>query len=339
MTIENCIAIYETLRGKNDIKPTIFFEGREFEQSIFVPGWRFTAEETQTELFRAQGINESGETIVVQDEKQELLPEKLENAAIEASLKNPQIRGSFIFCLLAGRLILLEDPFNCTILKNGWKLVRDNIEITWDEDTELLTILQDKKTYYKACFSAEKIGDVIFEDCIAKLKTVSGLVATSIQQDELFIQLTERYPDFADNIIRSIDLFNENAVVYQLRQPSPSDSTKQLWVFFDQDSAGIGLFPYILVDDVGLHIDAVSGYINRIINEEVVLLHTYKNEQQFDEGNFISQSWIQAPAEGTHEAFENLLAKNAKGLKKLFNKNKVYDAFSWNGTFTTTVKI
>ncbi len=40
-----------------------------------------------------------------------------------------------------------------------------------------------------------------------------------------------------------------------------------------------GVYPYVLCDDIGLHIDAVSGYIDSIINEEVLLIKYYKTKR------------------------------------------------------------
>ena len=74
----------------------------------------------------------------------------------------------------------------------------------------------------------------------------------------------------------------------------------------------------MLCDDIGLHIDAVSGYIDSIINEEILLIKYYKSREAYEEGSAEKYEWAAPPKSGDAKELQEKLVKKSSGLSRLF---------------------
>ena len=110
MELNACLEKYIELTGREDIKETVFFEDTPDIIGIYAPGWDFSIEEKNKgylgKAVCASSFYTGGE-IYIEDRNQLELPAELERRAITECLENEEKRGEFIFCLLAGRLLLI----------------------------------------------------------------------------------------------------------------------------------------------------------------------------------------------------------------------------------------
>ena len=136
--------------------------------------------------------------------------------------------------------------------------------------------------------------------------------------------------------MRRLSPDNHNICIYQMAMPA-ENSRERLWLYFDNESAGVGIYPHVLCDDIGLHIDAVSGYIDSIINEEILLIKYYKSREAYEEGNAEKYEWAAPPKSGDAKELQEKLVKKSSGLSRLFNKHAYIEAFSYRGTYSFAV--
>ena len=342
MELNACLEKYIELTGREDIKETVFFEDTPDIIGIYAPGWDFSIEEKNKgylgKVVCASSFYTGGE-IYIEDRNQLELPAELERRAITECLENEEKRGEFIFCLLAGRLLLVEESFSLEGDTRGdWQLIRDNISISFSKS--------DEGQYFKITVNGEEYANCRLQDRLTMehdyrdftelLLKFSAPAKTSVAQEELLLRLLEKYPEFEEHLVRRLSPDNHNICIYQMNMPV-IDSEEKLWLYFDNESAGVGVYPYVLCDDIGLHIDAVSGYIDSIINEEVLLIKYYKTKEAYSEGNAEKYEWASPPKSGQAEELQSKLVKKSSGLAGLFNKYAYIESFSFKGTYSFTV--
>ncbi len=341
MELNACLEKYIELTGRDDIKETVFFEDTPDVVGVYVPGWDFSIEEKSKGYVGKAACASSFYTgeITIDSKNQLELPAELERSAITACLENEDKRGEFIFCLLAGRLLLVEESFVLEGDTRGdWTLNRDNICISFkkSEEGQYFKITVDEKEYAGFKLEDQLTMEHDYKDFTELLLKFSAPAKTSVSQEELLLRLLEKYPEFEEHIVRRLSPDNHNICIYQMDMPI-NDSNEKLWLYFDNEGAGVGIYPYVLCDDIGLHIDAVSGYIDSIMNEEVLLLKYYKTKEAFEEGKPEKYEWAAPPKSGEREDLQTKLVKKSSGLGRLFNKLAYIEAFSYNGTYSFTV--
>lgn len=321
---------YYGFGGSDSDEWTVFFEDTPEEQSIFVPGCYFDVAK-ENGLFRGVIKLPDGDNVVVQDEKIEALPDKMQLAAISAMLRKPDSER-FVCRLLAGRMLDVSDECDILMDENGIAFRHCNIELKISNDAAIL--FQNGKEYKRVNIQD---SDLSAQELGALLLAATAPAVTSMAQDELAECLAEKYPDFAQLWIKSYELSNGNAAIYRLVVPSPADPAHKLWVIIGQESANVGMDDFSLCDDICLNCDAVAKYIDSIITEHTLFVAKYKDKKHFEEKNEAEFEWLAAPE--SPEKLEKNFAKKAKGLSGLFNKGKIIDIFSWNNTFSMTLEL
>ena len=127
---------YNKLNG-SDPKWFTFFEETPDEQSIFVPGCEFKIE---ADVFcRGIATLKDGEEIVVQDDIEAPLPDKMQRAAIIKLLANDYIL-TFSASLIAGRMSEADEECEIFLDSLSLKFIRYNIEL--EQTSQMLTIKQ-----------------------------------------------------------------------------------------------------------------------------------------------------------------------------------------------------
>lgn len=337
-----CLAKYIELTGRDDVKETVFFEDTPDIAAVYAPGWDFSIEERNKDYVGIAACTSSfyqGEDIVIESRNQFELPSELERRAVTACLENEEKRGEFIFCLLAGRLLLVEESF-CVEgdTRADWNLKRDNIGISFKklDGSQYFRITVDDKEYINIKLEDRLTMEHDYMDFTELLLKFSAPAKTSVSQEELLLRLLEKYPEFEEHLVRRLSPDNHNICIYQMDMPI-HDSNEKLWLYFDNEGAGVGIYPYVLCDDIGLHIDAVSGYIDSIMNEEVLLIKYYKTKESFSEGKPEKYEWAVPPKSGELKDLQAKLVKQSSGLSRLFNKQAYIEVFSYKGTYSFTI--
>lgn len=330
MTIDELKQAYTALGGSETDEWHVFFDNTPEEQSIFVPGCSFVVSQEQN-IMRGVCTLPGGEQVVVQDDNEEALPSRMQLAAIVAMLSREDA-SDFMCRLLLGRMIVLEEEIELTQDQKGFMFVRDNITAQFDGDT--LTVKQDEQIYDRVKFENT---EVLLKEFAELLLEISELAMSSIAQDELIAAILEERPDLAQHISKTIDIAADHSICYHIKMPAPTDENMFLWVIIDQDGATVGMNGNSLCDDIGLHIRAVETYINAIMQERVLLVTEYKNQENYENSDYSNIEWIDAPADP--QVLEDRYAKKSRGLGKLVNKGRIVDIFSWNGTFSMTLKL
>lgn len=337
-----CLEKYIELTGRDDVKETVFFEDTPDIIGVYAPGWDFSVEE-ENKGFVGRALCTSsfytGGEIKLEDKEPWELPAQLERRAIIQCLENEKKRGEFIFCFLVGRLVLVEESFSFEgDARGNWNLLRDNISISFERDEagQRFRITVDGREYADCRLESRLTMEHDYIDFAELLLKFSAPAKTSVAQEELLLRLLEKYPEFEGHLVRRLSPDNHNICIYQMAMPA-ENSRERLWLYFDNESAGVGIYPHVLCDDIGLHIDAVSGYIDSIINEEILLIKYYKSREAYEEGSAEKYEWAAPPKSGDAKELQEKLVKKSSGLSRLFNKHAYIEAFSYRGTYSFAV--
>lgn len=343
MEFDACLEQYIQLTGRDDVKETVFFEDTPDIIGIYAPGWEFFID-AQNKGYIGRAVCRSGfysgQEIKIENKDELQIPPALEREAIIASLSQKETRGQFIFCLLAGRMLLVEEHFGISgDVRGDWKITRDNIIISYkDDEKQAFEISVDDKEYARFNLTERLIMDYDYQEFAELLLKFSAPAKTSVAQEELLLRLLEKYPEFEDHLIKRLCPDNHNICIYQMNMPAP-ESGEKLWLYFDNESAGIGVYPFVLCDDIGLHIDAVSEYIDSVINEEILLIKQYKSKEDYEQGKAEKYEWATPPKSGEVRDLEARLVKKAGGLSKFFKKRAYIVVFSYKGTYSFAIAL
>lgn len=300
------------------------------EQPVILPGCQFNVEQ-EGELFRGTVTLPDGSEIVVQDDVEFDLTEKMQRRASIELMRSGNILGFAVNLITARSLELLED---CDIDFNDDKLTYTRCNITLEADKSTFTVKQNgHECKTVEVYDSKESYNAIFD----LLLDVTMPVMAFIGQEELLDSIKERYPDFEQYIIKDIDFMHDNSVSYHIRVPAPSDPERFLWIILQQYSASVGMDGNSLCDDIGLHIDAISKYVDAILDEKTLLIAKYKNEDKLNASDYYDITWSSAPE--SPKELEEYYAKKTGGLGKFMNKGKIVDIFSWKGTFSMTLKL
>lgn len=300
------------------------------EQSIILPGCQFNIE-PEGELFRGTVILPDSTEIVVQDDVEYDLIEKMQRRASIELMKNGNIVDFAVKFIIARSLELLED---CDIAFTDDKLTYIRCNITLEADKNTFKVKQNGHVCKTVdVYDANESYNAIF----SLLLDATMPVMAFIGQEELLDSIKERYPDFEQYIIKDIDFMHDNTVSYHIRVPAPSDPERFLWIIIQQYSASVGMDGNSLCDDIGLHIDAISKYVDAILDEKTLLIAKYKNEDKLNASDCYDITWSSAPE--SPKELEEYFAKKTGGFGKFMNKGKIVDIFSWQGTFSMTLRL
>ena len=259
------------------------------------------------------------------------MPDKMQRAAIIKLLANDDIL-TFSASLLAGRMSEADEECEIFLDSQSLKFIRYNIEL--EMTSQMLTIKQSGVLCKELEISNTQAS---LNDLCDVLLDISLPAMAFIGQEELLDSIKEKYPNFVDYIAKEIDFLHDNSVSYHIIVPSPADAQLSLWIIIQQYDVTVGINGNSLCDDIGLHIDAVSKYVDAILEEKTVLINEYKNKKSFDNNEVRQSTWVSAPENA--QALEYKYAKKSKGLQKLANKGKIVDIFSWNGTYSMTLEL
>lgn len=325
MTLEECRQLYIKKRGRDDLAPALFFADTPQEATLFVPFWDFEAQnDEQDGLFVAIARSEWGDELAVQDDVFEHMPARLEESTIAASLQWAKENiGSFLFCFVAGRLLLQEETYEYASAAGGFMLKRDNLTLLWQEEESLLTLIEgeDKKEY-----PLNGQPESFYPQVAAALVVFCSPVRTTISQGELLEALLERYPDFM--VERFIHLGKVNTCLMQVRHPLYEGAKHQLWVFFGAEEAAVGIYPYVFADDMGLGVEAVCQTIQQLLSGDTLLLLSGKSDaeppQQY------KAEWL-PKGNRTPEEVVTLLEARTKGF---LNRARFAQSISADPAFT-----
>ncbi len=320
MTHNQLVDLYFSLTG----------EQVDEEQGIVVPQCKFNVQQ-EGELFRGIVTLPDGSELVVQDDVEYELMEKMQRKASVELLKNGDILDFATKFLVARSLDILED---CDIKNEDDKLVYTRCNLMLEADRSCFTVKQNgHRCETVEVYDSKESYNAIFD----MLMGISMPAMAFIGQEELLDNIKERYPEFEQYIQKDIDFMHDSSVSYHIRVPSPSDGERCLWIIIQQYGATVGMDGNSLCDDIGLHVDAVSKYIDAIVNEKTILIAKYKDETRLENGQYYEITWQSAPE--SPQDVEDHFAKKASGLGKLMNKGKIVDVFSWNGTYSMTLKL
>ena len=202
----NCDQLKELYIKLNGSEPKwhTFFESTPDEQSIFVPGCTFKIED---DVFcRGIASMQNGDEVVVQDEIEETLPDKMQRAAIIKLLSQD---GILPFCasLIAGRMSEADEICEIVLQDDSLKFIRYNLEFVMTEKT--LTVKQNDML----CKEIEIANtQASLEDVCNALLDISMPAMAFIGQEELLDSLKEKYPDFCNHIINRYKLSADYSV-------------------------------------------------------------------------------------------------------------------------------
>lgn len=330
MTQEQLKQLYIDLTGTDKDQWHTFFVDTPEEQSILVPGCSFGIEH-EDGFYRGVATLPSGENIVVQDDEEVLIPEKMQRAAIISMLDSENCL-SFIAQLLIGRIIESQDDCDVDISQDEVRIKRCNIELIANK--EYITVLQNGEE----CKGVEvSRTEAALNDMCDVLLDFSMPAMAFIGQEELLDALYERYPQFEGCVQKQIDFMHDNSVSYHIKHVSPSDDERFLWIIIEQYNVTVGMNGNSLCDDIGLHVAGVSKYVDAIMEERTLLIAKYKDQDRFENNDFYEITWQSAPPDP--QELEDKYARLSKGLARLTNKGKIVDIFSWNGKYSMTLKL
>ena len=330
MDLEQLKDLYYSFGGSKEDEWHTFFEDTPEEQSILVPGCSFRIEK-EGDIYRGIVTLPDGQNTVVQDDTAEPLPGKMQLAAIKKLLCSDGA-AEFVCRLLLGRMIAVEDE--CSLEMDDDGISFSHCNITARLDNKALTVKQDGAEY---CSVEVSDTEAALEEMAETLLEISSPAMSFIGQDELLENNKEHYPEFVPYIKKSINLAYDNAASYHIKVPAASDAERILWIIIEQYSATVGMDGNSLCDDIGLHIDAVSKYVDAICDERTLLVTKYKDEEHLDRGDYYEIMWRDAPKDA--QELENEYAKKNKCLSKIVNKGRIIDIFSWKGTYSMTLKL
>lgn len=331
MTQEQLKQFYLNLIGTEQEQWHTFFADTPEEQSILVPGCSFRIED-EGGIYRGIVTLPNQETVVVQDDEIAFVPDKMQRAGIIALLDTKN-SISFMAQLLVGRILESHDECDVELTDEKLYVKRCNLEL--EADNAYITVKQNGEI----CKKVEILQtEAALNEMCDLLLDFSMPAMAFIGQEELLEELKERYyPIFEGNVEKQMDFLHDNSVSYHVKYSSPSDDERFLWIIIEQYSVTVGMNGNSLCDDIGLHIDGVSKYVDAIMQEKTILITKYKDQKHFDNGDFYEITWQSAVNDP--QELENKFAKMSKGLGKLTNKGKIVDIFSWNGTYSAIFKL